>query len=43
VCAYDPKGGSDPWSDYKPDMIIDPSDRRPGDPCETLLRAHGGP
>jgi phosphatidylserine/phosphatidylglycerophosphate/cardiolipin synthase-like enzyme len=41
VCPYDPKGGSDPWSDYKPDMIIDPSDRRPGDPCETLLRAPG--
>jgi phosphatidylserine/phosphatidylglycerophosphate/cardiolipin synthase-like enzyme len=43
VCRYDPKGGSDPWSDYKPDMIIDPSDRRPGDPCETLLRAHSVP
>jgi len=42
VCRYDPRAHTDPWASDRPDGIIDPSDRRPGDPCETLLRAHRG-
>jgi len=38
VCRYDP-GGRDPFGSNRPDSITDPSDRRPGDPCRTLLPA----
>jgi len=42
VCRYDPSAHTDPWGGDRPDRITDPSDRRPGDPCETLLRARQG-
>jgi len=37
VCRYDPDGGDDSILSYRPDFIVDPSDRQPGDPCRTLL------
>jgi phosphatidylserine/phosphatidylglycerophosphate/cardiolipin synthase-like enzyme len=40
VCRYDPDGGHDPWRPYHRDSIVDPSDRRAGDPCRTLLPVH---
>ena len=43
VCGYDPVGGKDPWGSDRPDSIIDPSDRRPGDPCTTLLTGAATP
>jgi phosphatidylserine/phosphatidylglycerophosphate/cardiolipin synthase-like enzyme len=45
VCRYDP-GGRDRSLLGPPDRLVDPSDRRPGDPCVTLLRSAssaGGP
>jgi len=39
VCRYDPDARKDKWGSDRPDAIIDPSDRRPGDPCLTLLSA----
>jgi phosphatidylserine/phosphatidylglycerophosphate/cardiolipin synthase-like enzyme len=36
VCPYDPNG-RDPFASDRPDSIVDPSDRRPADPCTTLL------
>jgi phosphatidylserine/phosphatidylglycerophosphate/cardiolipin synthase-like enzyme len=41
VCRYDPLGGRD--RSNRPDSLVDPSDRRPGDPCRTLLPAATGP
>jgi phosphatidylserine/phosphatidylglycerophosphate/cardiolipin synthase-like enzyme len=46
VCRYDPDGGHDARLSDRPDFIVDPSDRQPGDPCRTLLptpRALGQP
>ena len=47
VCRYDPSGGRDGTvSRMTPDRLVDPSDRRPGDPCVTLLgpaSSSGGP
>jgi len=47
VCRYDPRGGRDSTgSRLTPDWLVDPSDRRPGDPCVTLLgpaSSGGGP
>jgi phosphatidylserine/phosphatidylglycerophosphate/cardiolipin synthase-like enzyme len=37
VCRYNPAAGRDGWIGV-PDRIVDPSDRRPTDPCCTLLR-----
>ena len=37
VCAYDPVAGKDKLGSDRPDRLTDPSDRRPGDPCVTLL------
>jgi phosphatidylserine/phosphatidylglycerophosphate/cardiolipin synthase-like enzyme len=37
VCRYDPRARSDS-DDWKPDRLVDPSDRRPADPCCTLLQ-----
>ena len=37
VCRYDPDGGHDGLLSERPDFIVDPSDRQPGDPCRTLL------
>lgn len=39
VCRYDPDGGHDGRLSWRPDFIVDPSDRQRGDPCSTLLRA----
>jgi phosphatidylserine/phosphatidylglycerophosphate/cardiolipin synthase-like enzyme len=39
VCRYDPDGGHDGFASNRPDSIVDPSDRQPGDPCRTLLPA----
>jgi phosphatidylserine/phosphatidylglycerophosphate/cardiolipin synthase-like enzyme len=39
VCRYDPDGGHDAHLSDRPDFIVDPSDREPGDPCRTLLSA----
>ena len=38
VCAYDPRGGRDGLLSDRPDAFVDPSDRRPTDPCCSLLR-----
>jgi len=40
VCRYDPAALTDRRGSDRPDEITDPSDRRPGDPCQTLLRAY---
>jgi phosphatidylserine/phosphatidylglycerophosphate/cardiolipin synthase-like enzyme len=40
VCRYDPDGGRDAYVSYRPDFIVDPSDRQPGDPCRALLPSH---
>ncbi len=40
VCRYDPDGGHDRFRPYERDFMVDPSDRRAGDPCRTLLPAH---
>jgi len=37
VCRYDPGGGRDAFGSNRPDRLADPSDRQPGDPCQTLL------
>jgi phosphatidylserine/phosphatidylglycerophosphate/cardiolipin synthase-like enzyme len=37
VCRYDPDGGHDAPGSDRPDFIVDPADRQPGDPCRTLL------
>jgi hypothetical protein len=37
VCRYNPAAGRDGRISL-PDRIVDPSDRRPTDPCCTLLR-----
>jgi phosphatidylserine/phosphatidylglycerophosphate/cardiolipin synthase-like enzyme len=38
VCRYDPDGGQDSFvSRHTPDSFVDPSDRKAGDPCRTLL------
>jgi phosphatidylserine/phosphatidylglycerophosphate/cardiolipin synthase-like enzyme len=42
VCRYDPDGGHDHFWDWRPESAADPSDRRPGDPCRTLLPRVGG-
>ena len=39
VCRYDPDGGHDAQLSDRPDFIVDPSDREPGDPCRALLSA----
>jgi phosphatidylserine/phosphatidylglycerophosphate/cardiolipin synthase-like enzyme len=39
VCRYDPVGGKDAPFSNRPDRLTDPSDRRAGDPCRTLLPA----
>jgi phosphatidylserine/phosphatidylglycerophosphate/cardiolipin synthase-like enzyme len=39
VCRYDPNGGRDKPFSGRPDSLVDPSDREPGDPCQTLLAA----
>ena len=38
VCRYDPDGGHDGHLSNRPDFIVDPSDRQPGDPCRVLLQ-----
>jgi phosphatidylserine/phosphatidylglycerophosphate/cardiolipin synthase-like enzyme len=38
VCRYNPTAGTDHGVIQKPGFIVDPSDRRPTDPCCTLLR-----
>jgi phosphatidylserine/phosphatidylglycerophosphate/cardiolipin synthase-like enzyme len=38
VCRYNPTAGRDRVPGWPPDRIVDPSDRRPTDPCCTLLR-----
>lgn len=40
VCRYDPLGGRD--ASNRPDGVVDPSDRRAGDPCRTLLPVRAG-
>jgi phosphatidylserine/phosphatidylglycerophosphate/cardiolipin synthase-like enzyme len=37
ACRYDPDGGRDGHLSNRPDFIVDPSDRQPGDPCRILL------
>ena len=37
VCRYDPSGGTD-GRVQKPDYLVDPSDKRPTDPCCTLIQ-----
>jgi phosphatidylserine/phosphatidylglycerophosphate/cardiolipin synthase-like enzyme len=37
VCRYDPTAARDRFGSDRPDRLVDPSDRRPGDPCDTLL------
>jgi phosphatidylserine/phosphatidylglycerophosphate/cardiolipin synthase-like enzyme len=42
VCGYDPDGGHDSPQHWRPDSLVDPSDRQPGDPCRALLPGTGG-
>lgn len=37
VCRYDPRAGTDPFSDVPKELVADPKDMRAGDPCRTLI------